>query len=591
MKRFFQHGSRQFFIWILSLAILTSCSRNLSKLSAVKNDKNVDSVALVPAALPVARRIAIDTLKYPINKSYSSLANSYYKQRVGDKTTQFYRDHGFQTKWLYDNAPGNLYQTVVETLRNSWQYGLLPDDYDVNTIEERFQTLYKTGSPDAAEIAALDIHITEMYFLFTTHLIEGKVRNVGSSKYVWKKPAKTYSPADIATLLQATSPDQLLTAITSLQPANEQYAKLQKALDHYRLLEQAAPKSFPSIIVTGKVKPQERHAAIPLIRKKLEMTDLKVYPMLYDSAAGVLDSTVYDQTLVDAVKSFQMRHGLEADGVIGDKTLKFLNQSFREKAEVIALNMERMRWSDQNYGDNYITVNVPEYKMRVYENHKQELEMKVIVGAASKATPIFSDELEHIVFSPTWTVPVSIIKEEIIPHLKQNPAYYSEKNYTFYKNDVVIDPASELWTAEDVNPYQYRVVQNPGPDNSLGLVKFIMPNNMSVYLHDTPNHRLFSKDYRALSHGCVRLSEPAKFAAYLLRDQKGWTPERISKAMNDSTPSTVHLKKRYEVHLEYRTAWVDEAGQVNFREDIYGHDRTQLAQLRPVAATSTFMGM
>jgi murein L,D-transpeptidase YcbB/YkuD len=210
--------------------------------------------------------------------------------------------------------------------------------------------------------------------------------------------------------------------------------------------------------------------------------------------------------------------------------------------------------------------------------------MRVIVGAVDKPTPIFSDALEHIVFSPTWTVPTSIIREEIIPRLKSNAAYYSNKNYAFYKDEVVIDPTLETWD-DTSNPYKYRVVQQPGPDNSLGLVKFVMPNNMSVYLHDTPNHRLFSRDYRALSHGCVRLHEPARFAAYLLRDQKGWDVERIDKAMHGTQPATIHLKKKYDVHIEYFTAWVDDDDTVNFREDIYGHDKRQLQLLFPKEKT------
>jgi murein L,D-transpeptidase YcbB/YkuD len=223
----------------------------------------------------------------------------------------------------------------------------------------------------------------------------------------------------------------------------------------------------------------------------------------------------------------------------------------------------------------------------VFESKKPTLEMKVIVGAANKPTPIFNDALDNIVFSPTWTVPVSIIKDEIIPRLKKNPAYYAQKNYAFYKNEVEIDPTSETWDDESINPYQYRVVQGPGPDNALGLVKFIMPNNMSVYLHDTPNHRLFSKDYRALSHGCVRLDEPDKFAEYLLRDQQGWNMERIQKAMNDAKPATIRLKKRYQVSIEYRTAWVDDNGDVNFREDIYGYDKMQIQQLHAVTKSSS----
>jgi murein L,D-transpeptidase YcbB/YkuD len=173
-----------------------------------------------------------------------------------------------------------------------------------------------------------------------------------------------------------------------------------------------------------------------------------------------------------------------------------------------------------------------------------------------------------------------------------NPGYYTDKNYSFYKNEIEIDPSNESWSDGAINPYQYRIVQKSGPDNSLGLIKFVMSNDMSVYMHDTPNHRLFSKSYRALSHGCVRLDEPAKFAEYLLRDQNGWTMERIMKAMNESNPAAIHLKKHYSVYIEYRTAWVADDGQVHFREDIYGHDKKQLQQMYPAEkASSTFAGI
>jgi len=204
--------------------------------------------------------------------------------------------------------------------------------------------------------------------------------------------------------------------------------------------------------------------------------------------------------------------------------------------------------------------------------------MRVIVGAQATSTPVFTDTLRSLVFSPTWNVPVSIIKGEIIPHLLQNPEYYTNKNYRFYKGGNEIDPALEDWTT--ANPNAYTVMQLPGGDNALGRVKFVMPNHMSIYMHDTPNHRLFTKSYRALSHGCVRLDEPARLAEYLLQDQYGWTSERVKKAMIGEQPQTIILKKPYRIQLEYRTVWVDEAGLVNFREDIYGHDRRQLERLQ-----------
>ena len=339
----------------------------------------------------------------------------YYNQRVQQKVRQFYQSNGFQTQWLYDNSPGTLYHEVVEAFKNASHYGLFSADYDVARIEERLNFAYANRTISMIELIDLDIYITEMYFLFTTHLQEGKVRNVQNGKNVWMRPNKEYSTADVAKLLETVTPEQFWEGISKLQPASEQYIRLQKALDHYRSLEKAAPGTPLNIFVNGSIKPNERNSAIPLIRRKLSLTSLMVYPVMLDSITGHLDSVLYDQNLVDAIRLFQLRHGLEADGIIGEKTVKFLNQSFREKADVIALNMERMRWLPDNNDENYILVNIPEYKLRVYASQKLELEMKVIVGAVNKATPVFSDVLEYIVFNPTWTVPVSIIKEEIIP--------------------------------------------------------------------------------------------------------------------------------------------------------------------------------
>ena len=583
--------------FIAGCIVLISCSRNLSKLHDLKNETSritIDSSALEPTPITLSKSFTLDTLSYGLkNRSLVVAGNRYFAERVTAKINHLYKNKSYQTQWLFDQAPSSLYYSVINTLKRADQFGLIPEDYDVTSIEQRLNTVYKNRSASMAEIADLDIHISEMYFLFTTHLLEGKVRSVGNGRNVWKRQGKALTMTDVNLLLETTNSAKFEENLQKMQPKDIQYARLQKALRHYQSLARSNQTNMvPAISVPRKIAPAESSVGIPLIRQKLSLLDLKVYPMPFDSASGTFDTLYYDPELVYGIKLFQLRHGLEPDGIIGDKTLKFLNQPLKEMVNVIAINMDRLRWLSRDYGDNYIVVNVPEYKLRVYEDRELKLEMKVIVGSAQTATPIFADVLEHIVFSPTWTVPVSIIKGEIIPNLRANPEYYSNKNFAFYKNNVEIDPALEPWDSAALNPYQYRVVQNPGPDNSLGNVKFMMPNNMSVYLHDTPNHRLFSKQNRALSHGCVRLDEPAIFAEYLLRDQKGWTAERISKAMNDSIPSTIHLRKHYDVHIEYRTAWVDDNGTLSLREDIYGHDRVQLSQLLPVIKNpTTLVGM
>lgn len=554
---------------LLTLTLLSvifySCSQHVAQVS-VPVPAKADTTAVV--TLAPGKAVLLDSAVFG-------------KSLTGEQTKalQFYRKRSFQSQWLLDNQPSPLYTAVETALRDAGKFGLDPADYDLAGIQESVKLLYGDKASKPQAWTALDRHITEMLFKYTTHLSVGKVAETKSGRSIWVPSQRIDRGLDLELIGKAQTPDALLAAIQALQPAQEQYGKLQRALAYYRALEKNTPA--PVEITKGvKIKPEEHHKIITAVRKKLSLTDMRVYPVAYDSALCTLDSTRYDAGLVLAVKEFQSKHGLEADGIIGERTLRFLNQSFKEKADLIALNMERLRWSREKYGDNYIQVNVPAYTLTVYENRKPAMDMRVIVGAVDKPTPIFNDAMGHIVFSPTWTVPTSIIREEIIPRLKSDSSYYVNKNYAFYKDEVAIDPTTETWD-DTANPYKYRIVQQPGPDNSLGRVKFLLTNTMSVYLHDTPNHRLFTKDYRALSHGCVRLDEPAKFAAYLMRDQTGWDLERIKKAMNDSIPATVRLKKRYDVYIDYITVWVDENDSINFREDIYGHDRRQLQLLFP----------
>ncbi|HEY9048019.1 MAG TPA: L,D-transpeptidase family protein [Ohtaekwangia sp.] len=591
-----------YLLWIPILLVFFSCSRNITPVDTAKKHSeipatrtaSVDSLAGTELGR-AGNYIAFDTLVHPIHSGVPApwKKDAVLNARVEKKVMEYYARNGYTTRWLGEKGAGYFFDELKSILAHADLVGLTPADYSIERIEEKLQEVYKTQPAIAAEVVDLDVQLTEVFFLFTTHVQTGRIRNIAGGGSIWIRDAQEEKTADIALLAGVDKPEQLATALAALQPASEQYAKLQKALESYRTMEKSEAAELPmSLAINNKIKPADRHAVIPYVRRKLSLTDLKVYSMPVDSATGQLDSLVYDADLVSAIKLFQLRHGLEPDGIIGEKTLKFLAQSFHEKANILALNMERLRWiPNDKYTGNYIAVNIPEYTLRAFENGKEALDMRVIVGAVNKSTPVFSDELNYIVFSPTWTVPTSIIREEIIPRLQKDSAYYAKKNYAFFKDEVTIDPSSESWKGETVNPYKYRIVQQPGPDNSLGLVKFGMPNTMNIYLHDTPNHRLFTKSYRALSHGCVRLDEPARFAEYLLRDQRGWNRETIVKAMNAGTTTTIHLRKRYPVYMEYRTAWVDDTGVVNFREDIYGHDKRQLEQLFPSDKVSTVAGL
>lgn len=566
---------------IIVSVIIAGCSKKITSQNSTGTDKNVSATQAQAdkKSLKENHTFTIDTLLQSLSSRVAALpvSDSYFAPKVKELTTQFYTSQP-QTKWLGNVAPTDLFYSLAAMIRNADKYGLQPEDYSIKAIEEGVTKLYSEERIDSAALTKLDIGITGMFFLYTSHLVEGRIQKTGHGSRIWIRD--NVRQANLISLLQdAAEAEALREAISKLQPADEQYTKLQAALDQYKYLDKVSPQIAGAISVSGKIQPNEKHAAIPAIRERISFTDTKP-----DST--MKDSLRYDEALVSAVKWFQQRHGLEPDGIIGAATVKFLNQSFKEKAEIIALNMERMRWLPESFGDNYILVNIPEYKLRVFEDKKQGLEMKVIVGGVDTPTPVFADTLQHIVFSPTWSVPTSIIKNEIIPRLRKDSAYYSSKNYVFYKGGVQIDPTLELWD-QDINPYSLSVVQQPGSDNSLGRVKFAMPNSMSIYLHDTPSQRLFNKSYRALSHGCVRLDEPAELAKFLLKDQRGWGEEAIQKAMTKDLPSTLFIKKSYRVELEYFTAWVDENGIVNFREDIYGHDKYQLAQLNKKKETKS----
>jgi murein L,D-transpeptidase YcbB/YkuD len=530
--------------------------------------------------------VLLDTLKFLGQKSPALFTDNYYNIRIAEKTDNFYRRNKLQTKWLYDAEPSPLYYAVVNNLKNAEIYGLTADDYSADLIEKAVQTVYGSEVADKEEVMALDVRITELYFLFTTDVSEGKIRNAGYSDKLWLRQPLSKSVADVEALVDAKDSKDLEKIVDTIQPANEQYKKLQAALSDYRNLQRYAVESLPAVNLAGKLSPGMSSNVIPLVRKRLSQFDLKVYPLTLDSLTGQWDSLLYDKGLVQGVVAFQIVHGLQPDGVLGPMTITYLNKSLRSRVEAIAVNIDRIRWTPELKKDSeYIIVNVPEYKLYIYDKDKEVFEMRVIVGAVENPTPVFNDRINHIVFSPTWTVPVSIIENEIIPRLISNPDYYTERNYLFYKNGEKIDPASEAWGT--TQPHQYRIVQQSGGDNSLGRVKFGMNNSMRIYLHDTPSQRLFAKDYRALSHGCIRLDEPAKFAEYLLRDNGGWDMEKINKQMFGDKASTIMLKKDYQVRIQYCTAWVSEDGKVNFRDDIYGHDRMQLQELNKPAVKTT----
>lgn len=328
---------------------------------------------------------------------------------------------------------------------------------------------------------------------------------------------------------------------------NSQYKKLQNYLSKY--IEIDKNRNWGDTIEKPKtvLKKGMEDERVAIIKQKLFLLgDLQVT----DS------SNIFDSTLVSAVKKFQRRMGLTIDGNIGSKMMEELNIPIKERISQLLINMERARWMPADKDTNYILVNIPEYKMHVYDSGKNVFDIKVIVGTATNSTVIFTDKLKYIVFSPYWNVPSSIVQKEIVPALKKNPNYLAKNNM-------------EITGKSGSLPV---VRQKPGPNNSLGLVKFLFPNSFNIYFHDTPNHDLFTATNRSFSHGCIRLSEPKKLAQYLLRNDSAWTSQKIDSCMHLQKEKWITLDKPIPVFIVYFTAWVDKDGSLNFRKDIYGHD-------------------
>jgi len=305
---------------------------------------------------------------------------------------------------------------------------------------------------------------------------------------------------------------------------------------------------WPTINSTKKsIKKGSSLPEIAVIKKRLQITN--------DLPANDT-SQRFNDTLEIGVKNFQVRHGHKPTGLITDSLIKEMNVPTINRLEQILMNMERMRWLANQPKGNMIVVNIPEFVLHVYEGDRKAFDMDVVVGKEGHNTMMFNGDLNQVVFSPYWNVPSSIVQKEILPAIEKNPNYLNKENM-------------EITGNEDGVPV---IRQKPGEKNALGRVKFLFPNSFNIYFHDTPVKSLFAKEKRAYSHGCIRLKEPEKMANYVLRNQPEWTPEKIEEAMNSGDQKFVKVKDPIPVVVTYYTAWVDENGLLNFRDDIYGHD-------------------
>ncbi|WP_438871670.1 L,D-transpeptidase [Providencia hangzhouensis] len=414
------------------------------------------------------------------------------------------------------------------------------------------------------------------------------------------RPYKIIAPttAQMKPWIDAVESNNLSSWVKSQAPNHPMYLPMRKEM--LKLL--AMPEDNLEIVGTKALKPGQSSDDVVMLRQILQREGLleggnvteevappetmaqvaelaveqTVEPTEPSDALASTVSKVYDQELVDAVKKFQLQYGLEADGVVGKGTRVWLNMQPKQKAGLMALNIQRLRIIPASSGTG-ILVNIPGYSLDFYLNDEVILDSKVIVGRADRKTPIMSSALNNVVINPPWSVPTSMARKDIAPKGKQDPSYFSRKGYTVYSgwgaDSYEINPYAIDW--DNITPanFPYRIRQAPGPTNSLGRYKFNMPSSDAIYLHDTPNHSLFNRNARAISSGCVRVNKASELASILLGDA-GWEQKRIDGALKEGSTRYVNIPDRIPVFLYYQTAWVDKDQQPQYRADIYQYDNS-----------------
>ena len=453
----------------------------------------------------------------------------------------FYNTRNYQFAWFTSKG-------LTEQARAFWNLHDYVTTYD-NDTSLRDKSLQKRMDALIAE-ESLSVSTSENYvqteLTLTQHFIRYILHNYEKG-YVKRKemerfiPFKKRDPMEVAdSLINKKHKDDKY-----FEDVHEPYRKLKEELGRYHKIALAG--GWPEIPETKSLKKGSSSPTVALIKRRLQLTG---------EMPGKDTSQVFNDTLENAVKVFQKRMGYTPDGKINAQLIKDMNVPARTRLAQILVNMDRMRWMPTEPTGQLIVVNIPEFILHVYEGKQKAFDMNVVVGKEGHNTVSFSGDLSTIVFSPYWNVPPSIVKKEILPAMEKNPGYLASQNMEITGNEGGLPVIRQL----------------PGGKNSLGKVKFLFPNSFNIYFHDTPAKSLFSKDKRAYSHGCIRLQEPEKMAQYLLKDHPEWTPEKINEAMNRGEEQHVKLKKRIPVIITYYTAWVDEEGLLNFRDDIYNHD-------------------
>lgn len=501
------------------------------------------------------------------------------KKTTAKGIAEFYRNREFSSIWVEDDRLSERAKHLLLFLSDISKEGLEPEHYLPRSLPD-FSSDISDIADDPAALLRLEMDLTKTALAYARDVYSGRKRP--SSLNMTRKATRP-GPGAVEILTALSETDNPVEYLSSLAPVHEGYKRLKKKLAHFRAKN--GTTEWTRIPAKKKgLKPGQSHDHVALVRKRLieegayEPAFAELSPEgTRQTSLGVERPRYYDPGLVKAVKSYQKRHGIRPDGVVGRRTVQALNTPLSKRIAQVLVNMERYRWLPRELGKRHVFVNQTDYRMKVIDNGKVIHSARVIIGKPKHKTPIFSNEIKFVVFNPYWNVPRSIIKNEMLPQLQADPYFLERQGYevrmTQSRRRSSFGESFFSWSQPEISARNIvSVRQPPGPRNALGRVKFLFPNRHHIYMHDTPGKYLFARTRRAFSHGCVRVQNANKFAEVLLKLDANWSPKQVKRAIASGQNRSVTLKRKVPVHLTYLTTWVDDDGHINSRPDIYNRD-------------------
>lgn len=486
-----------------------------------------------------------------------------------------YGGRDYRPLWIGARGVNSGADELCAMIDRSTAHGLRPDIYHLGTLAATLpmvrQDISDGGLTDIDLAVELDLLLSDAFLLLSMHLLQGRV-DPRSPHPNWSAPRRRSDL--LAGLTRALESGEVASTIEGFAPQQAGYRRLSKALESYRAMERGG--GWPKVPPGHSVKRGAAQVRTEALRKALLNTG--------DLPENAARGDGFDGPLEKALKAFQKRHGLEETGALDSETRVELEVPVADRVAQLEVALERFRWLPDDLGKRNVRVNIASFELDVYEKGRPVLEMRAVVGKQHRKTPVFSDAIRFLVLNPSWTVPRSITTEDILPRILGDRDYLKRAGFTLYRagssKEVEVDPRTVDWSKVSPDRFPYFIRQAPGPSNPLGRIKFAFPNSHAVYLHDTPQRELFKQVQRAGSSGCIRVERPFDLAEFLLREDPRWGRKALMEAIRTGREQKIPLREAVPIHILYDTAWVDEAGAVHFRRDLYSRDRHVILGLR-----------